>query len=266
MCRLKLAFTLGIFLAVAGGCSGGSGSSADASAPPATGQGGVLAAGGATASGGVAATGGAIPTGGTGGRTVTGGVTAAGGTRTGGSATGGRTSTATGGTGTGTGTGTSGTGACGVPACYTDLFSKCIPDGTCVQQLGYMCGATVCPDPLTSMPTSMFNYSCYSNGVKILFDSDMTNPASMTAITTVTKNSVVCYTSELLASQASADSVTTVVKNPAGDTVLTYSINTVARTETITCAGGSPVVISLDCFTSSSTDGGTRCTTGTCTP
>ena len=295
MFRLESGFTLGIFLAVACGCGGGSGNNADASTPTATGgvlgQGGVSAPGGGMAAGGVAATGGAIPTGGTGDGTAAGGATATGGTPAGASATvgtgtgtatatgtgtstatatvgtGTRTATATVGTGTATTSTTSGTGACNVPLCLNDLVSSCAPDGACVEQKGYMCGATVCPDPLTSAPTSMFNYMCYANGVHVSTTADMTNPTSQTSIQTYKKNGTVCYSVEMPLSMATATSVTMVVKNPAGATLATEVFNQTARTVTITCTGGgSPAVVSLDCLTTSSADGGTPCTTGTCAP
>ena len=196
--------------------------------------------------------------------TATSATTTATGTGTGGTAT--KTTTAISATATGTGTGTGGTGACNVPLCLNDLVSSCIPDGACVQQLGYMCGAVVCPQPLTAVPTSMFNYMCFDNGVTVSTTVDMTNPASQTSVQTCRKNGTVCYSVEMPLSLATGTSMTEIVKNPAGATVATEVFDQTARTVTITCTGGSPAVVSLDCFTSSSRDGGTPCTTGTCSP
>ncbi|HJX52595.1 MAG TPA: hypothetical protein VJ801_07510, partial [Polyangia bacterium] len=167
---------------------------------------------------------------------------------------------------TATSTGTGGTGACNVPLCYNDLVSNCAPSGACVEQAGYMCGATVCTQPPTAAPTSMFNYRCYDHGVTVSTTADMTNPTSMTSVQLYKKNGTVCYSVEMPLSAASANSVTMVIKNPAGATVATYTVNQTANTVTITCTGGSAVVVSLDCMKSSSADGGTPCTTGTCAP
>jgi len=108
---------------------------------------------------------------------------------------------------------------------------------------------------------------CYGNGVKALTTIDMRNPTAMVAVTTVKKNGKVCYSYEMPYSSATGTAVTMILKNGSGATVGTYVINPTARTATITCTGGSPVVVSLDCVSSSSS--GTDCppcTTGTCTP
>jgi hypothetical protein len=112
----------------------------------------------------------------------------------------------------------------------------------------------------------MFDYLCYYNGVTVTTTVDMTNPVSQTSIQVYKKNGAVCYSVEMPLSAATGNSVTMVIKNPAGDTVATEVFNQTAWTVTITCTGGSPVVVSLDCMTSSSADGGTPCTPGTCTP
>jgi hypothetical protein len=207
--------------------------------------------GGVTGKGGATGTGGMIATGGTGGVTGKGGATGMGGTVVGAG-------------------GSTGTGACAYPACYTDLLSSCIPGGTCVQQSGYMCGAVACPEPLTSVPTSMISNVCYSNGVKNLTSIDMTSTASMVSVTTVTKNGTLCYSYEMPYAAATSTSATMVFKNSAGATVVTYVISSTDRTATITCTGKSPVVVSLDCGSTpdggTSSDGGTGCTTGTCAP
>lgn len=264
MRKQTLAPTLAILLAI--GCGGGGGSTADANTQTGTAttttnqvdapQSGPESGGAATSTG-INAT-----------ATGTGTGTSATGTKTstGTSATGTATGTGTGATGTGTGTGTGGTGACNFPSCFNDLVAGCNPGGTCIEQSGYMCGTTVCPQPPTSVPTSMFTYLCYSNGVTVATTVDMTNPASMISIETYKKNGTVCYSVEMPVSAANPNSIAEIVKDPSGTTVATYVINQTARTVTITCTGGSPSVVSLDCLTSSSRDGGTPCTTGTCTP
>ena len=253
----------------AGGATATGGTPAGASATVGTGTGTATATGTGTST--ATATVGtgtstATATFGTGTRTATATAGTGTGTATATVGTGTRTATATVGTGTATTSTTSGTGACNVPLCLNDLVSSCAPDGACVEQKGYMCGATVCPEPFTSAPTSMFNYMCYANGVHVSTTADMTNPTSQTSIQTYKKNGTVCYSVEMPLSMATATSVTMVVKNPAGATLATEVFNQTARTVTITCTGGSPAVVSLDCLTPSSADGGTPCTTGTCAP
>jgi hypothetical protein len=100
----------------------------------------------------------------------------------------------------------------------------------------------------------------------------MTDPAAASSVITVTKNGTTCYSYETPFSVGSGSSATVVYKNAAGATVVTIAMNTTAKTETITCAGGSPVVVSFDACGSSTdagssaADGGAGCTTGTCTP
>jgi hypothetical protein len=169
-------------------------------------------------------------------------------------------STGTGGnTGTGGATGTGGgSGSCSFPSCYTSLLSGCIPSGTCVQQT-----------TTTYAPVMMTSNLCYGNGVKFLTSVNMTDPSSASSVTTVTKNGTTCYSYE---TPLSGSSATVVYKDGAGATVVTIVINDTAKTETITCAGVSPVVVSLDACGSatdagsSAADGGAGCTTGTCTP
>jgi hypothetical protein len=112
---------------------------------------------------------------------------------------------------------------------------------------------------------------CYSNGVKSLTTVDLTNPTSASSVTTVTKNGTTCYSYETPFSVGSSNSATMTYKDAAGATVVTVAINGTTKTETITCTGGSPVVVSLDACGSStdagsSADGGAGCTTGTCAP
>ncbi len=105
---------------------------------------------------------------------------------------------------------------------------------------------------------------CYSNGVKILEEFDMSDPLATTTTVTITKGSTVC--GSMISTYPNGVTSST-VKNGAGTTVATFVFDPTARTETITCTGGSPVVVSLDCFNS---DGGTlsgsssSCAEGTC--
>jgi hypothetical protein len=126
-----------------------------------------------------------------------------------------------------------------------------------------MCGATPCPQPLGSPPTSIIADRCYGNGVTA---AEVTDTASTNMVTTVKKNGTVCYSFETQYSAASFTSLPMVLKNPAGIKVADYVLNSTDGTAIITCPGGSPVVVSLDCG-SVLPDGSTvECTTGTCTP
>jgi hypothetical protein len=184
----------------------------------------------------------------------------AGGTTAGGGVAGGtQTTTATGGT-----TATSGTASCNYPACYANPVSGCIPVGDCVEQRVAMCGATACPQPLGILPSSIIANRCYGNGITAV---EVTDTASTDMVTTVSKNGTVCYAYETQYSAASLTSLPMVLKNPAGTTVATYEIDSADGTATVTCSGGSPVVVSLDCG-SSLVDSSTvlPCTQGTCAP
>lgn len=294
MCRSDLAFTLGVLLAATCGCSNGNGGKADAGTPPATGgvssQGGALASGGSASSGGIAATGGAIPTGAAGGTLATGGASATGGSAapaaggatpmggtlvTGGAtakggaavtggmaATGGRT--ATGGMAvTGGSTATGGSGSCNLPACYTDLVSGCSLGGACVEQRVAMCGASPCPQPLGTLPSSIIATQCYGNGITAV---EVTDTASTNTVTTVKKSGTACYSYETQYSTASLTSLPMVLKNPAGNTVVTSVIDNTNGTATVVCTGSPAVVVSADCLSSSPPGGTATCTTGTCAP
>jgi hypothetical protein len=57
-----------------------------------------------------------------------------------------------------------------------------------------------------------------------------------------------------------------VFKNPAGTTVATSDIDDTDGTATVTCTGGSAVVVSLGCLSSTPAGGTGTCTTGTCAP
>jgi len=187
--------------------------------------------------------------------TGTGGVIATGGTG-GGTATGGTT-------GTGGATATGGTSGCSLPACYSNLVSACSLDGACVEQRVAMCGATPCPQPLGSPPTSIVADRCYASGVTA---EEVTDTASTNLVTTVKSNGKACYSFETQNSTASPTSLPIVLKNPAGTTVATSVIDNSKGTAAITCAGGSAVVVPLDCLPPSANGSPATCTTGTCTP
>jgi len=155
--------------------------------------------------------------------------------------------------------------SCGYPACYLDLLLPCMPEGACVEQATTMCGVTACPTSSATAPTGTTNNMCFDNGVKMLVDIDMSNPLAVTATATVKKGSAVCLTTVVGPYSQSTVAPTATVKNAAGTTVATMVTDLTAQTETITCVGGSPVVVPMGCGGSS--DGGTSsCTKGTCAP
>jgi len=160
--------------------------------------------------------------------------------------------------------------SCGFPACYLDLLGPCLPSGACVEQVTATCGASACPTPTTTMPTAEAINVCYGNGVKMIMAIDMSNPQVETSTSTVKKGSAVCFTTAgTMDLNASAMSGTTIVKNAAGTVVATMDLDMSTKTETITCAGASPVVVSLDCVKSyggTSNDTGNSCTKGICNP
>jgi hypothetical protein len=155
--------------------------------------------------------------------------------------------------------------SCGVPACYLDLLLPCMPEGACVQQTTTMCGATACATPSTTTPTGVTSNMCFDNGVKMLMNMDMSNPLATTATTTMKKGSAVCGTIVVGPYSKDTGPPTATVKNAAGTTVATVVTDLTAQTETITCVGSAPVVVSMGCGGRS--DGGTSsCTKGICAP
>ncbi len=157
--------------------------------------------------------------------------------------------------------------SCGYPACYLDLLLPCNPDGACVEQTTVMCGVSACPTPPTTTPTAETINGCFANGVKFLEEIDMSNLPTMTMTSTWKKDSTVCCTITGSNSTAATTSTFT-VKNAAGTTVATVVADIPARTETITCAGASPVVVSMACLNpdgGTSSGSGNSCTKGTCT-
>ena len=92
---------------------------------------------------------------------------------------------------------------------------------------------------------------CYSNGVRVL-----NTDYSGSARTIVMKNGTTCFTQEDYS----------IIRGPTGTVVATCVTDYVANTATITCVGGSPVVVSLDCMPITNFGGavGAGCTDGTC--
>lgn|GEM_PF-3165164 len=253
MRRCTLALGLGMFLAASSGCSGGSGN------PDAT----LTLTGTSTVTGG--------PDAGSGATTPATSTATSTRTTTGSTATSTRTTTTTTSssssttTVSSTATGT-GTGRCNYPECATKLFTGCTIEGCgggCVTEQGMLCGATACAQPPTSEPTAVYSNTCHGNGVKTLNTVDI---KAETSVTTVKKNGRVCYSIEMPYSSGTTTGITMILKNGSGATVGTYVIDTKDKTATITCTGGSPVVVPLDCVSSStSSTSCPACTTGTCT-
>jgi len=157
--------------------------------------------------------------------------------------------------------------SCGFPACYLDLLGPCLPSGACVEQVTMTCGASACPTPPTTAPTAETMNVCYGNGVKMLMSFDMSNLPTTTINSTVKKGLTTCYT--MTSASYAQNTAASTLMNPAGTTVATLVLDMTAQTETITCAGSSPVVVSLDCVKSyggTSTDTGSSCTKGICNP
>ena len=126
-----------------------------------------------------------------------------------------------------------------------------------------MCGATPCPQPLGSPPTSIIANQCYGSGITAV---EVTDGATTNTVTTVKKNGTLCYSYETQYALATLTSVPIVLKNPAGTAVATSAIDDTNGTATVTCTGGSAVAVSLDCLSSTPAGGTGTCTTGTCAP
>jgi hypothetical protein len=120
-----------------------------------------------------------------------------------------------------------------------------------------MCGATPCPQPLGTLPSSIIANRCYANGVTAVEVMDTSSPD---IVTTVKKSGTQCY------SYVTQSSGEIVLKNPAGATVVTSVIDSVSGTASITCAGSSAVTVSLACLSSAANGIEPTCTTGTCAP
>lgn len=165
-------------------------------------------------------------------------------------------------TGTGTGTGTNtGTGipdGCNAPSCLTTLYGDCAaPSGTCVEQ---------------SDAATMSSNICFSNGAKMITSMDATG-----MVTTFKNGSKVCFSmvadlTSMIGLIGGEGTMTIALKNGAGATVGTISSDANGQT-TMTCAGGSPVVLNAACNDSSvmpptggTPSGDTECTPGVCTP
>jgi hypothetical protein len=145
-------------------------------------------------------------------------------------------------------------GTCDYPQCYIDLVKPCAPEGACIQQ--------------TSISTSGVSSNlCYANGVKVLTTTDLSIITAPTTVVTVKNAGGLCYTMEAPYSLTST-TVTYTMKNAAGVTVATLAADPLTNTTTITCVGGTPVVVSSDCDEpgADAGSGGATCTEGTCVP
>jgi hypothetical protein len=149
--------------------------------------------------------------------------------------------------------GSSSTGTCGYPQCYIDLVKNCVPSGACQQQSSG-----------SGLTTSV--NACYANGVKVITATEVSITLSSVTTTITTKNAQgVCYSLEAPYAVGSGN-VTYTMKNAAGTTVATVATNTNAKTTTITCTGGSPVVVPTNCNDGVDAGNSSPCTTGTCAP
>jgi hypothetical protein len=160
----------------------------------------------------------------------------------------GGTTTGDGGTTTGDGATASDGGSSGscYPSCVADLFTACLPSGTCMTQ---------------SSGTN--STTCYSNGYR---QSTTYDPGTMTAIIRVEKSGMACYTLE---SRTSGTTSTITYKNAAGMPVATStSMTGTPSLVTITCTGGQPVMVdtmSAACRPAGSADASApMCTPGAC--
>ncbi|MEO8213793.1 MAG: hypothetical protein ABI560_11400 [Myxococcales bacterium] len=149
------------------------------------------------------------------------------------------------------------TGACAnVPPCLANLATSCMPSGTCVQQT--TTNATT--------GSSSIN-SCYSNGVKEAFTT-MINIATMSAtfLGTVSKSGSTCFTESAdLPLTGAGDNTTFTIKNAAGATVATITVNSTTDTQTLTCGGQTYDITNLgDCGMPMGTTPSDNCTDGAC--
>lgn len=169
-------------------------------------------------------------------------------------AAGGTTGAAGGSTGTGAG---GASGACSdLPPCLT-FIASCTPSGTCVTQSS---GSV-----LTGSETIN---TCYSNGVKSVDTStiDLTT-GSFTGSVVYSKGGATCFTETFSDSGAggAAGTATATIKNSAGATVATLTVN-VTGNDTVTCASNGQSYVLSDNTCMPSMSGGTTssCTDGVC--
>lgn len=150
-----------------------------------------------------------------------------------------------GGTG-GASTGTSGSiipAGCNIPACYMNLFSNCMPSGTCVAQ-----------------ESDTGSALCFSDGGKVIMSFDL-NTMGMSM--TLKKKGAVCMS--MVADSLSSGSMT--VKDASGKTVATLS-NSASGETVVTCTGQAAVTLNQACGSmgDASSTQSDNCTTGTCSP
>jgi hypothetical protein len=129
---------------------------------------------------------------------------------------------------------------CNFPSCMTALGASCIPDGDCVSQVG----------------TTSLNV-CYANGLRYA-EIVALGGAGSTAAITASNGPTACFTGSATASSLIGNAVTFTLKNPAGTEIATMTQDIATGATSITCKGGSPVVLNAAC------SGGGACTIGTC--
>jgi hypothetical protein len=132
---------------------------------------------------------------------------------------------------------------CNAPSCYADLMQGCKPGDTCVQQTnGYDTA------------------QCYDNGVKVVVTVDT---KAATRSTVVMNGTRVCYRLDYdLVALLTGAAVVGYIRDGSGATVATLGDDVSGRS-TVTCNGGSPVVLNQACDANS---GAAPCTAGTCIP
>jgi hypothetical protein len=129
---------------------------------------------------------------------------------------------------------------CNFPSCVAALGAACIPDGDCVSQVG----------------TTSLNV-CYANGLRYT-ETVALGGAGSTAAITASNGPTACFTGSATASSLIGNAVTFTLKNPAGAEIATMTQDIATGATSITCKGGSPVVLNAAC------SGGGVCTIGTC--
>ena len=129
---------------------------------------------------------------------------------------------------------------CNFPSCMAVLGAACIPDGDCVSQVG----------------TASLDI-CYANGLRY-GETVAIGGAGSTAAITASNGPTACFTGSATASSLIGNAVTFTLKNPAGVEIGTMTQDLTSGAASITCKGGSPVLLNAAC------SGGGRCTIGTC--
>jgi len=141
--------------------------------------------------------------------------------------------------------GEGGTAICNAPACYAELLQDCLPAGACSRQAS---------GPSTSQ--------CYANGVKVIASVDT---AASTLSTLVKKGESICYQLDYdLVALLNGSPIVGRIRNGGGGTVATLGDDVSGRS-TVTCLGGSPVVLNEGCDAFNG-GGGLGCSAGACAP